>query len=582
MMPSLSPQRAWRMTALIAALFCVLVAGDLLWRHAHAKQADPWRSPRLNQLKEKLVAAPNDEALKQEIRLLDQQLRQRYFRALSLNILSGWMLAGGLASLVFSLRQARRISETPCAPLGLPPSEEESLATLKRSRRSVAAATVVSFAILGAFVFTSGKALSSRDEAGHKHHGGDDGQAGTVPDRSGMAAAWQANWPRFRGPDGNAVSTSTNPPLHWNGATGTGVVWQVAAGAPGFNSPIVWSNRLFYSGGDAARREVFCHDAATGKLLWRRAIENVPGSPAQQPEIPEMTGFAPPTMVCDGQRVYVIFANADLAALTLDGQPVWSKYVGPLENQYGHASSLAFWQDRLIVQLDQGEQEAGKSKLLALDGATGRVVWQAARRVAASWATPIVIEAAGRAQVITLAVPWITSHAAADGTELWKAGPLDGEVTPSPVFAAGQVIVVNPGSRILAIRPDGSGDVSKTRVVWATDDNLPDVTSPVSDGRLVFTVSSSGQVICFDAKDGKKVWTQDLEMEVQASPCLAGNHLYVIGDKGVTVVAEAGRAYVELARNTLGDEFLASPAFAGDRMYLRGKTNVWCLGAPAR
>ena len=306
---------------------------------------------------------------------------------------------------------------------------------------------------------------------------------------------------------------------------------------------------------------------------------NVPGSPAKLPEIPETTGFAAATMATDGRRLYVIFGNGDVAALTFDGKVVWSKSFGPLKNPYGHATSLATWQGRLILQLDQGDNDEGKSKLYALDGRTGQTLWQQARKVGASWASPIVIEAAGKAQIIALAVPWVISYAAADGAELWRVECLNGEITPSPVFAAGMVIVASPSEKLLAIRPDGQGDVSKTHVAWGAEDNVPDVTSPIGNSDLIFTVTTAGLVTCYDAKDGKKQWEHDLEMECHASPSLAGDRLYVLAQKGVMVVMAAGRQYQEIARSELPDAFHASPAFAPERIFMRGVTNIWCLGA---
>ena len=389
---------------------------------------------------------------------------------------------------------------------------------------------------------------------------------------------FQQNWPRFRGPDGGGVSPLTNVPVSWDAKAGTGIAWKVPEPVSGFNSPIVWGDRVVFSGGDARKREVICLDSKTGQVLWRQPVANVPGAPAQPAEVPESTGYAASTMATDGRRVYVIFANGDCAAFTLEGQPVWAKSFGALENPYGHATSLATWRDRLIVQLDQGDPEDNKSKLYALDGRTGQIVWQCPRKVGASWATPIVIEAASKSQVITLAVPCAIAYAATDGTELWRVECLNGEITPSPVFAGGLLFVPSPSEKLLAIRPDGQGEVTKTHVAWATEDNVPDVTSPLSNGELVFMLTTSGMVTCLDAKDGKKQWDHDYEMEFHASPSLAASRLYLFSQKGTAVVIEAARQFKELLRTEMGDGFHASPAFAPDKIFLRGVTNVWCLG----
>jgi outer membrane protein assembly factor BamB len=340
---------------------------------------------------------------------------------------------------------------------------------------------------------------------------------------------------------------------------------------------VVIGQRLFFSAGDAAQREVFCLDTETGRLLWRKAVP-AGNAATNATEIPESTGYAASTVATDGRRVYAIFATGDLAAFSLEGQPTWAQNLSPLKNPYGHATSLTTWQDRLIVQLDQGESDAGKSRLLALDGRTGQIIWQRPRAVGASWATPIVIEAAGKAQIITLAVPWVIAYGATDGAELWRAECLNGEITPSAIFAHGLVIVPSPSEKLLAIRPDGQGNVTKTHVAWTAEDNVPDVTSPTSDGQLIFTVTTGGMLSCFEASDGRKQWEHDFEMEFHASPALAAGRLYLFSQKGTAIIVEATRHFKEIFRTEMGDAFHASPAFAENRIFLRGLTNFWCVG----
>jgi outer membrane protein assembly factor BamB len=560
----------------IAAVFCLLVCATILYQHSVAAERDPWKSPQLLKLKEQLREAPTDEAVKNEIRRLDLEFRERYVRRLLLDRTGGWLLVGGLAVMLLAAQQVEKLRARPWLPKLKPDASRDARRNAAQSRWSVAGIGIVAVVGLATLAFTASSPLprSATDV---------DKLLGLAPDGDAGANApsleeFRANWPRFRGPDGGGVSTFTNMPLTWDAESSAGIAWKSPVPAPGYNSPVVWSNRVFLSGGDAAKREAFCFDATDGKLLWQRTVENVPGSPAKPPEIPEMTGFAAPTMACDGRRVFAIFANGDLAAFGLDGAPVWSKNIGVPKNSYGHAASLAVWPGKLVVQLDQDEGAPGGSKVLAFDCATGRLLWERSKPTHNSWATPIIIEAAGKTQIITLAVPFVISYSLTDGTELWRAELLEGEITPSPIPAGGLVIVVNPSVELIALKPDGAGDVTKTHIVWRAGDNVPDVTSPVSNGELVFTIASMGVLTCFDAKDGKKVWEHDLDMEVQSSPSIVGDRLFILGSKGVAVVVGAGREFKEIARSTLPDQFLASPAFGDGRMYLRGATNLWCLG----
>ena len=158
------------------------------------------------------------------------------------------------------------------------------------------------------------------------------------------------NWPRFRGPGGLGISAYTNVPSSWNGITGEGVLWKTPVPLAGQNSPIVWENRVFLTGASEDEREVYCFDADSGELLWQRAVADVPGSPSEPPEVDDVTGFAAPTAVTDGKRVYAIFANGDLACFDFDGKRLWAMSLGNPDNLYvnGHGvdSSLGLGASR--------------------------------------------------------------------------------------------------------------------------------------------------------------------------------------------------------------------------------------------
>jgi len=390
--------------------------------------------------------------------------------------------------------------------------------------------------------------------------------------------AYHANWPRFRGPDGSGVYGGTGLPVSCDLKAGSNVAWSADVPAAGFGSPIVWGDRVFVSGGDLEKREVMAFDLATGKLLWRSAVPKPTDHPAGQGEVSDQCDMAACTVATDGQRVYAVFANGEVAAFGFDGKVAWSKALGVPQNQYGHAASPLTWRDRLIVPLDQGEADDHLSKLFAFDGATGAVVWQQERPVGASWATPIISTVAGKPQIITLGVPWVIAYAAEDGAEVWRAECLDGEVTPSPIAADGTLMVVSPSSKLQSIRPDGKGDVTQTHLGWIAEDGIPDITSPVSNGELVFLADSGGVVTCYDAKTGRKQWEHDMEEEFRASPSLADGRLYLVSKKGTLIVLDATRQYHELAHSSLGEEISASPAFAPHRIILRGTQHLFCLG----
>ncbi len=562
--------RALALTAWVAGVFCLLVCGVMVYGHFEAATNDPWKSPQLLALREKLAAGPKNKPLQEEIRQLDLKFRRNFRHRLALDKTGAWLLLGGTLALVLAAGKAAALKKTLPLPQPKPDAGEQSIKLASRARWSLAGVGLV---VAGSLLIIrlGNTSVLPPDQAAWQKLLVPTGEQEAPVEEVASLFEFQTNWPRFRGWDGSGAAA-------WDLKTMPSILWRSAIPAPGHSSPIVWGDRVFISGGTADRREVFCYSASSGALLWQRAIENVPGNPSKAPEAPEDTGYAAPTMATDGRRVYAIFANGDLGALNFDGSVAWTKYLGPLKNPYGYAASLAVWGDNLLIQLDQGETRAAGSKLISLQGASGRVLWERSRPVPASWATPIVIEAAGKTQIITLGNPWVIAYTLADGNELWRAQLLENEVVPSPVFAGGFVFLLSPGTRLMALRPDGTGDVSKTGVAWATEENVPDIASPVGNGELVFTVTSGGMATCFGANDGKKIWETNLDTEVQASPGLLGGRLFILGEYGALVTLQAGRELHEMGRTQLPDKFDASPAFANGHVFLRGVTNLYCLG----
>lgn len=390
------------------------------------------------------------------------------------------------------------------------------------------------------------------------------------------APGWERNWPRFRGPAGTGIAFGANPPLQWNGQTGEGILWKTKLPLPGWNSPVVWEGRIICSGADETHREVYCLDLSTGAVVWKTSV---PSSGGAAPKVQADTGYAPSTLATDGARIVAVFVNGDVACLDMSGKLLWKRSFGPLENPYGHASSPVIFGSGVILQLDQGHgAEDGKSALLALDLVSGKTVWQIQRPVGASWSTPILITVNGKEQLVTTANPWVIAYDPHDGTELWRAECLGGEVAVSPVTAQGYVVVANQGSNSAAIRPDGRGDVSKVAVAWTAGDGLPDIVSPLAFQDLILLVTTEGFLTCVETKSGKRVWEEDLGVTVRASPVLAGGRVYLLDASGTMHILQPGRTFKLMARCPLGEAANATPAFVADRIVIRTRQHIVCVG----
>ena len=549
--------------ALVAGAFTLAVVGVLLVNWARDQVATPLDNPQLAAMKAALAKDRKNVSLKQEIRDLDLTLRSEHFRRLDAAGRAQWLLVAGGAVFVLGLKSARTLRQK------LPhPSLQTVLASVEARRASFARWAVAAVTIL---VAGAAGVLALRGGGGPTQA---PVQEATFPTPEEIAK----NWPYFRGPGGLATSAYTNVPASWNGKTGDGILWKTKVPLPGENSPVVWGNRLFLTGADKKQRAVYCFDTGTGALLWTGALAGIPGSPATAPKVDENTGYACPTAVTDGRCVYAIFANGDVAAFDFEGRRVWARNLGVPKNTYGYASSLTMYQNRVLVLMDQTPVEEGRSKLLALDTATGRTVWEARRPVRDSWASPIVATVAGRVQVLTIADPWVIGYDPARGRELWRANVLGGDVAPSPVCAKDTVFAVQPNSKVIALKADGQGDVTAKGLVWKIDENIPDIVSPLATADFLFTLTTPGLLVCSNAKDGKKVWEKDFEKEGRASPSLVGNRVYVVLEDGTTVMVAASREFKELGRAELGEKVHASPAFLDGRIYLRGLKHLYAIG----
>ncbi len=400
------------------------------------------------------------------------------------------------------------------------------------------------------------------------------------PDRP-SEEEFRRSWPSFRGPEGSGVSAYTNLPTEWDAATEKGILWKTRTPLPGSNSPIVWKNRVFLSGATKDRREVFCFDSATGRILWRRKVSSESPDAAQPIKVSNYTGFAAPTMATDGRFAYAMFANGDLTAFDFAGNEVWSRSLGVPRNHNGHASSLATYNGRVIVQYDQGKASDDRSKLLAVDGATGKTVWRVSRPVPASWSSPIVVRNGLRPLIITCSDPWVAAYAPQSGAEVWRVDCLaPAEVGPSPVFSDQKIFAANDYASLSAIRANGSGDVTETHIAWSTDVGLPDVCSPLATDQFILLLASHGTLTCIDKKEGgQPLWEEGFEADFTSSPSLVGNRVYLFSREGKAWVVEPTREKCNrIAEADLGEKCVTSPAFQNGRIYIRGKEHLFCIG----
>ena len=596
-----SNYRLATLTAAIAGVFSIVVCALLFYDYARRGHGDPLENEFFQTLKSELSKQPDNEELKSQIRALDEQLRREYFRQRTFTVVGAGLLLGGVAILISSLKTAatlRRKLPNP-QPFASPPDIESQWTRIGRWAVAVLALALAVLAIILSFSKTSPLPLGE-DQSSSKTsplptnlrsvpgEGQGEGISNSKSPTTIMTTAdapptdeeIAKSWSSFRGPGGRGISAFTNIPTEWDVGTGNNIRWTSPVPLPGNNSPIVWKDRVFLTGANEKLREVYCFDAASGKLLWQKEAPGTPQSTATVPKINEETGYAASTAATDGQRVFAIFANGDLAAFDFNGKLAWSKSLGIPENSYGHASSLVTYKNLLVVQFDQGSSDnPSKSKLFAFDSATGKTTWQTDRPVRNSWPSPIVIRAAGRDQIVTAADPWVIAYDPNSGQEIWRVKCLQQDVGPSPTFAAGKVFAANESPALSAIRLDDQGDVIAAHIVWKGEDNLPDICSPLACDEFVFLLTSYGSLTCYDTEKGDQLWVEDFETDFSSSPGMAGKLVYLFAKDGKAWIVEPLREKCRrVAESNLGEECVTCPAFQDGCFYIRGKNNLFCIG----
>ena len=391
----------------------------------------------------------------------------------------------------------------------------------------------------------------------------------TAPVRAG-------DWTEFRGPTGQGIADGKLP-LEWSPTRN--VVWKQAIPGAGWSSPVVVAGRVYLTtavpqaGGYSLR--TLCLDAKSGQTLWNVEVVN---QGATAPKIQSKNSHASPTPLFADGRIYVHFGHMGTACLNTDGKILWKQTDIKYSPVHGNGGSPALVDGKLIFSCDGGD----KQFVVGLDSATGKVKWKTERAVEGgkrfAFSTPLVIEVKSKKQVVLPGANVVCAYDPADGREIWRVRYKGYSTIPRPVFGHGLVFICtgyDPPASLLAIRPDGSGDVTETHVAWTLKKSVPLTPSLLLDGDELYMVSDNGFASCVDAKTGTTHWSERLNDAFSASPVLAGGRIYLQSEKGKTYVVQAGKTYKELGRSDLGERTLASYAVAEGALFLRTETSLY-------
>jgi outer membrane protein assembly factor BamB len=393
-----------------------------------------------------------------------------------------------------------------------------------------------------------------------------------------------ANWARFRGPNGTGIADDKEIPVAW---TAKNILWKVALPGTGNSSPIVWGDKVFVQSGDGKSRMLHCLSAKDGKIIWTKTLA---GEPVKHNPRNTMASSTPAT---DGERIYTYFwdgKNVGLHTFDFDGKPVWQFDLGKWAGNHGPGASPAVYDGLVYLLNDQGSEfgdPGAKSEVIALDAKTGKLAWTAKRKpFRACYATPFIVEKGNDKELLVSTTGGLAGYDPRTGKEIWHwdwvFDNMALRTVGSPVIGDGLVFAGSgdgSGARhMVAVKLGGKGDVSKTHLAWEEKKSLPYVPSMLFSQGHLYTVNDKGIAGCYVAQTGKDVWTERLGGGFSASPVLIDGKIYAVAEDGTVYVFPAATSFKLLAKNSIGEAVYATPAVADNRMYVRSRTTLFCIG----
>ena len=385
------------------------------------------------------------------------------------------------------------------------------------------------------------------------------------------------NWPCWRGPNGDGTSSEIKLPTRWDSVTN--VVWKIRVPGTGYSSPVIWKDKLFLVTALAETHEklLLCYDCKKGDLLWQKTVIK---STFENKH--DNNSYASGTPSTDGNRIYVSFLDGKdvvVAAYDYTGKQVWIQRPGTFFSPHGYSCSPVLYEDKVIINGDS----QGDSFVAALSREDGHIIWKVAHdKPAHSFCTPIFRNMAGKMQMIFCGNKEIASYNPNDGSKYWYVTGPSEDFCSSPVYneKSGLVLVSSawPVRILMAIKPDGKGDVTKTKVVWQTKKGACYVPSPVCTSEYIFTTMTTGELHCIEVSTGNILWVQKMGTQY-SSPVLADGLVYMPKDDGVITVIKPGPRFESVAQNSIGEGMYASPAISNGKIYIRGFQHLFCIGS---
>ena len=559
-----------KVISLIAGIFTIIIALTMIFSFVQLKTINPLDNPALISVKDQYDKDPEAANKAEQVRAMDLMARKAYYASRRQVETGSYLLLAG--AIVFILCQRLMTSTEKINPVI--PGEKPDQTLSKHGYRKyllISASAITVTAIIASFMLRSNLPdlrvkvtdISEQAEAAETARP-------RVRERSTGASfnPDKTNFPFFRGQDSRGIAGGSGYPTEWNGEDGQNIKWKIVLPKNGKSSPVIWGEKLFVTGAEGLSGEVYCIDKNTGKIIWTASSSGIPGEPSVIPEMDAEAGLATSTAATNGKAVCAIFSNGNLICLDMNGNRMWAKNIGSLDNAYGYSCSLIIYENTLIIQYDSNQ----KISMMGFDISTGTMKWETSRRGRPVWSSPVIATFDGKPQVIINGNPAVTAFDPVTGNELWSVDCLTGDVAPSLAVNSSMVYAVTDYARLAAIKP-GAG----ASIVWEDNTYTSEVSSPVANNECLVIATGYGDVACYDPEKGDTLWTHDFSDPFYASPLIADGMVYLLDRSGVMHIVMADGEFELLAESPLGEPVDCTPAFSDRSIFIRGRNNLYCI-----
>jgi outer membrane protein assembly factor BamB len=554
--------RIFNSISLIAGIFTVVIAITMIFSLIQLKKINPLDSPTILSIKEQFDRDPDNKDMAEQVRAIDLMARKAYFSSRWQIETGSYILLAG--ALVFvALQRIVAGSEKPARSLRPDKPDIESEKSRNRRYLLISAAAVTLLAIISSFVLRS--ELPAPGRISGKSESGDKPRA-----VAGLNLPGEVNYPFFRGEGSHGIAGGSGYATEWNGTEGKNIKWKIANPKPGQSSPVIWGDKLFITGAGDGVIAIFCIDKNTGELLWTGSCTGFEGASTEEPESDSEAGMAVPTAAVNEDFVCAIFGNGNLVCYDHDGKLKWGKFMGVPQSSYGYSASLLIYENIVLVQYDS----QAKISLSGFDLKSGELKWETPRTGRPVNSSPVLAAFDGIPQILINGNPNVSSYDPLSGKELWSLPGVSGDVATSLAVNSSMVYAVSDYFKLVALKPGKAGIAA-----WEDNSYTPDVSSPVANDKFLFLSTGNGDVACYNSQTGDTLWTHFFENPFYSSPIICDDKVWMLDRSGNMHVINADSKFNLISVSPLGEHTDASPVFSENKIYIRGKANLYCISS---